>query len=382
MQRFYFDHNATTPVKAGVLEAMLPCFQEVFGNASSIHHFGQTARQRVEHARRQVARFLNARPEEIVFTAGGTESNNHAIFGAAPDPAAAHIVTTAIEHPAVLSPCAELERRGACVHRVAPTPHGAVPASALVAALRHDTRLVSMMLVNNELGTIQPVAECARAARAAGALVHCDAVQAAGRIPLDVDALEVNLLTISGHKLGAPKGIGALYIRKGTPIAPLLHGGHHERDRRAGTENVPGAVALGAACELAMREPSLAPLRDRLEAGILQSVPDAALNGAAPRVGNTTNIRIPGVEGEAMVIALDLAGFAISSGAACSSGAIEPSHVLTAIGLTREDARSSLRFSLGPENTEAQVDSLIAAVARCAARLRALSPTYHEHVTR
>jgi cysteine desulfurase len=374
VDRFYFDHNATTPVSPEVLEAFSGALAEVYGNASSIHHYGQAAKKKLEQARREVAALLNADPGEIVFVSGGTEADNLAVLGAvrAAGKPRKHVITTAIEHPAVLNACAQLEREGVEVSYAAPDQ---VPR-----ALRPETVLISVMHANNELGTLQPVAEIARIAREAGVLMHSDGVQAAGRIPVDVRALGVDLYSISGHKMYAPKGIGALYVRKGVKLAPLLYGGHHERDLRAGTENVPGAVALGRAAAWARENPAtgLAALRDRLERGILERVPDTAVNGAgAPRIPNTTNIRFDGIDGEAMAIALDLRGFAVSSGAACSSGAVEPSHVLTAIGLTKEQARSSLRFSLGRQNDESQVDALIEAVAGAAAHLRRLSPAYH-----
>ncbi len=384
MDRFYFDHNATTPVSAEVLEALVPLLGEVYGNASSIHHFGQVAKQRLETARRQTAALIHARPQEIVFVSGGTEADNLAILGAvrrSPKPRK-HVVTTAIEHPAVLNTCGQLEREGVEVTYVRAGSGGLVDPDDVRRALRPDTVLVSVMHANNELGTIQPVGEIARIAREGGALMHSDGVQAAGKIPVDVAALGVDLYSMSGHKIYAPKGAGSLYIRKGTAIEPILFGGHHERDRRPGTENVPGAAAFGAAAEwiranLSGEAVRVGALRDRLEQGILACVPHAYVNGAgSPRTPNTTNIRFDGIEGEAMVIALDLMGFAVSSGAACSSGAVEPSHVLTAIGLSAMDAKSSLRFSLGRSNTEEQVNALIGAVAESAARLRKLSPTY------
>ncbi|HSB16750.1 MAG TPA: cysteine desulfurase family protein [Bryobacteraceae bacterium] len=384
MDRFYFDHNATTPVSAEVLEALVPLLGEVYGNASSIHHFGQVAKQRLETARRQTAALIHARPREVVFVSGGTEADNLAILGAvrrSPKPRK-HVVTTAIEHPAVLNTCGQLEREGVEVTYVRAGSSGVVDPDEVRRALRPDTVLVSVMHANNELGTIQPVGEIARIARDAGALMHSDGVQAAGKTPVDVAALGVDLYSMSGHKIYAPKGAGSLYIRKGTAIEPVLFGGHHERDRRPGTENVPGAAAFGAAAEWILAHLSdeavrIGALRDRLEQGILARVPHAHVNGAgSPRTPNTTNIRFDGIEGEAMVIALDLMGFAVSSGAACSSGAVEPSHVLTAIGLSAMDAKSSLRFSLGRSNTEEQVDALIGAVAASAARLRKLSPAY------
>ncbi len=375
MQRFYFDHNATTPVSPDVLEAVLPAMTEVYGNASSIHHFGQAARHRLDDARKQVAALLGADPEEIVFTSGGTEADNLAVFGAS---AGGHVITTAFEHPAVLASAAQLPE----VTRVAVDGRGMVDPEAIRHALRPSTRLISVMHANNELGTVQPISEIARIAAEAGAVLHSDGVQAAGKIRVDVRELGVALYAISGHKVNAPKGVGALYVRKGTKLAPMIYGGRHERERRGGTENVPGAVGLGRAAAWIVEHGTaeaarVATLRDRLEAAVLERIADTHVNGAgAPRVGNTTNIRFDGIDSDALLIALDLRGFAVSSGAACSSGAPEPSHVLLAIGLTREQARSSIRFSLGRSNTVEQVDALVEALVASVAHLRKLSPAY------
>ncbi|MCS6953425.1 MAG: cysteine desulfurase family protein [Bryobacterales bacterium] len=384
MDRFYFDHNATTPVSAEVLEALMPVLGEVWGNASSIHYWGQAAKQRLETARRQLAALIGARPQEIVFLSGGTEADNLAILGTvrrAPKPRK-HVITTAIEHPAVLAACAQLEREGVEVTYLPVSSDGVVDPDDVRRALRPETVLVSVMHANNEIGVVEPVAEIARLAHDAGAVVHSDGVQALGKVRVDVEALGVDLYSMSGHKIYAPKGIGALYVRRGTALTPILYGGHQERDRRPGTENVPGAVAFGAAAAWVQANweqeaARLAALRDRLERGILERVPQATVNGGqAPRTPNTTNISFAGIEGEAMVIALDLKGFAVSTGSACSSGAIEPSHVLTALGRPPEMAKASVRFSLGRSNTEEQVDALIEAVAEVAERLRKLSPTY------
>ncbi|MCC6368221.1 MAG: cysteine desulfurase [Bryobacterales bacterium] len=375
---FYFDHNATTPLSSEVLRAMCAALEEVYGNASSIHRHGQAARQRLEAARRQVASLLGGSAKEIVLLSGGTEANNLALFGIARS--GDHVVTTAIEHPAVLNPCARLEEQGVAVTYVAPGSDGRVAAEDVRRAMRRNTTLVSVMHANNETGAIQPIEEIARIAHEGGALFHVDGVQAAGKVPVKVSALGVDLYSVSAHKLHAPKGIGALYVRQGVHPRPLLLGGHHERDRRAGTENVPGAIAFGvAAQEAAAHEGGeAASLRDRLEQGILDRVPDVAVNGSREhRLPNTTNLRFDGVEGEAMVIALDLRGFAVSSGSACSSGAVEPSHVLLAMGLTAEQARSSVRFSLGRGNTAEQVDALIEATAEAARHLRRVSTYSH-----
>lgn len=378
MLRAYFDNNATTPIAPEVREVVVSCLDETYGNASSIHYFGQGAKQRLEAARRQLASLIGAKPAEVVFTAGGTEADNLAIFGvvrAARGPQK-HVITTAIEHPAVLGPCAELEREGVTVTRLPLGASGVVDPDDVARALRPETVLVSVMHANNEIGTIQPIAEIA--ARA-GVPVHVDGVQALGKVPVDVNALGVALYSMSAHKLYAPKGVGALYVRKGTRLAPLSFGGHHERDRRPGTENVPGIAGFGAAAELAGRDFTgetrrMASLRDHLETAILERIPDTGLNGAgSPRTPNTTNIYFDGIDGEALVIALDLRGFAVSTGSACSSGAVTPSHVLTAIGLSAERARASIRFSLGRFNTADQIDALVEALEASVTHLRRIS---------
>lgn len=374
MEHFYFDHNATTPVAPEVLAAFAPCVAEVYGNASSIHHHGQLAKQRLESARRDVAAYLGCDPREVVFTSGGTESNNLAILGPLRPCEGKHVITTAIEHPAVLEACVQVEREGGIVTRIPVDASGVVDPAAVRAALCPSTALITVMHVNNELGTVQPIHDIAAIARAAAVVFHSDGVQHRGPVAGPAD-----LYAISGHKLGAPKGIGALRVRKGLPIRSITHGGKHERERRPGTENVPGAVALGAACawwtaNAARENARTSALRDRLEAGILAAVPSARVNGdPARRAPNTTNLRFDWIEGEAMVIALDLASFSVSSGSACSSGSVAPSHVLLAIGCSPEDARSAVRFSIGRTNDAAQVDALIAAVTECAARLRRVS---------
>jgi cysteine desulfurase len=373
----YFDHNATAPVAPEVLRTLSTVLADVYGNASSIHYFGQMARQRVESARRQLAECLGCSPREIVFTSGGTESDNLALFGVARVRPGSHIVCTGIEHPAVLNACARLEREGISVTYATCSIDGLISPDAIRQALRPETVLISVMHANNETGVIQPVEEIAAVARAAGVLFHCDGVQAAGKIPVNLRTLGADLYSLSGHKIGAPKGIGALYVRQGVALDPILYGGRHERERRAGTENVPGIAALGHAVSIPYDATAVSALRDRLESGIRDRVPAITINGLrAPRLPNTTNIRFDGIEGEAMTIALDLRGYAVSSGSACSSGAVEPSHVLLAMGLKPDEARSSVRFSLGPENTVEEVDGLIEAVAESAAHLRRVSATF------
>jgi len=381
VQRFYFDHNATTPIAPEVLEVAVTCLGQVYGNASSIHYFGQGAKQRLEAARRQLAALINAAPQEIVFTAGGTEADNMAILGVARAAAAdrKHVITSAIEHPAVLSACKQLMAEGVEVSTLRVGASGLVNPDDVRRALRSETVLISIMHANNELGTIQPIAEIAQIAREAGVPLHVDGVQALGKIPVDMKAHGVDLYSMSGHKLYAPKGVGALYVRRGTRMAPISYGGHHERDRRPGTENVPGIAAFGAAADLAgsrLKDEAerLSALRDRLENAVLDRIPGAGINGSRwNRVPNTSNLYFDGIDGEALVIALDLRGFAVSTGAACSSGALTPSHVLKAIGLSDDRARSSMRFSLGRANTADQVDALAEAIQAGVTHLRRIS---------
>jgi cysteine desulfurase len=379
MHRVYLDHNATSPLAPWARRAMLPWLGESFGNPSSVHAFGQAARSAVEEAREQVAALLGACPPEIVFTASGTEANNSVVFDAARWPGAnghpGHLVLSAIEHPSVREAASRLEGAGLAVSRVAPGTDGVVAAAAIRAALRPGTRLVCLMLANNELGTLQPVAEVAALCRARGVAVLCDAVQAVGKIAVDVGALGVDYLTLGGHKLGGPPGAAALWVRKGAPFEGLLVGGGQERRRRASTENVPAIVGLGAAAalareELAARTARLAALRDRFEAG-LGAVPGADVHCAgAPRLPNTSHLALSGVEGESLLIRLDLAGFAVSTGSACSSGAVEPSRTLLAAGIPAAEALSSIRVSFGPENTPEEVDAFLAVLGRETAALR------------
>lgn len=384
MKRIYLDHNATTPIAPEVLAAMMPYLTEEYGNASSIHAFGQNAREAVEQARASVAALLHARPAEIMFTSGGTESINHAILGAvsAASGKSKHVITSAIEHVAGLDPCKALTKNGVELTILPVDREGLVHPDDVSRAIRSDTVLISLMLANNETGTIEPIAEIGKMTAEKGIVLHTDAVQAAGKIPLDVDHLGVDLLSISAHKFSGPKGIGALYIRKGTHLSPLMYGGHSERDRRPGTEDVAAIAGMGHAARLALsgidvEGERIRALRDRLEKGLLERVPHSWVNGArAPRVRNTSNITFPFIEGEAMVIALDLKGIACSTGAACSSGAVEPSHVLTALGLAPEDARATLRLSLGRQNTEAEIDRALEIIPAVIERLRRLSPTY------
>ena len=381
MLRIYLDNNATTPVLPEVLEAMRPYFGERFGNASSIHHHGQETRAAVERARDAVARLLGCRVAEVVFTSGGTEGDNLAIVGLTS--AGDHVVTSSIEHHAVLLTCKHLEENGCEVTYVPVDGRGLVDPDDVRRALRSNTKLISIMMANNETGVLQPVEEIGKIAVEADVYFHTDAVQAAGKVPIDVKRIACDALSISGHKMHAPQGVGALYVRRGTHLQPLFFGGRHERSRRAGTENVPGIVGLGKAAELAMQgfehsdDKKMSTLRDRLQRGILAQAEEAGVNGeGAPRVPNTSNIYFDHIEGEAMVISLDLKGLAVSTGAACSSGAIEPSHVLVAMGLRADRARASIRFSLGKQSTEEEVDIALALVPETVARLRELSPVY------
>ncbi len=377
----YLDHNATTPVHPAVVEAVARALAGTFGNASSVHAWGQQAKTALDDARAAVAALLGAEPAEVVFTAGGTEADNFAVRGAAEAMEAKgrrRILAGAIEHEAVLNTCRHLARRGCDCVFLPVTTDGLVTADALRAAIDDRTALVSVMHANNEIGTVQPVAELAAIAHEHGALFHTDAVQTVGKIPVSVSGLGVDLLSLSGHKFNGPKGTGALWIRRGTRLAPILTGGRHERNRRAGTENVPGLVGLGVAARIAAetlvgKDTAMAALRDRLETGVLQQVPRTTVNGAgAPRVPNTTNISFAGVEAESLLIALDLEGVAVSTGSACSSGTLEPSHVLKAMHLPQGRTQSAIRFSFGEGNTTDEVDRVLAILPAIVEKLRSL----------
>jgi cysteine desulfurase len=389
MLRVYMDANATTPLLPEVMEAMRPYWMEEFGNASSIHMHGQAAHRAVDQARETLAQFFNCREAEVVFNSGGTEGDNTAIFGLLRP--GDHFITTSIEHSAVLRAADRVAERGVEVTFVGPQASGLIDPADIERAMKPNTRLISVMLANNETGVLQPIeeigkiVEIGKIAAGRGAFFHIDAVQGAGKVVFDVKRFGCHLATISAHKMNGPKGVGAMYVRRGTPIEPMMVGGSHERRQRAGTENVPGIVGLGKAAELAMESLAdgtidrLAALRDRLEAGILE-LPGTRVNGGwdrdkrVPRTANTTNIAFDQVEGEAMVIALDLKGVAVSGGSACHSGSTEPSHVLMAMGLDKNAARASLRFSLMKTATDADVDHVLKVVPEAVERLRALSP--------
>ena len=376
--RIYLDHAATTPVSKTVLDAMLPFFTDFAGNASAVYATGREARKAVENARRQAAAAIGAEPREILFTSGGSESDNLAIKGTAfaLRDTGKHIITTAIEHPAVLNTCRWLEKQGFEVTNILPDREGRIDPEAVREAVREDTVLISVMAANNEIGTVEPVAEIGALARERGIVFHTDAVQAAGAVPVDVNAWNADLLSLSAHKFGGPKGAGVLYIRRGTRIDPLIHGGEQERGLRAGTENVPGIVGLGAAIEdasahLEENARRAGKLRDRLVEGILKAVPDVKLNGPETgRLPNNCSICFDRIDGEALLLRLDLSGVAASSGSACTAGSQETSHVLKAIGLTEAQARGSLRLTTGPENTEEEIDEAIRLVREIAEDLR------------
>ena len=386
MHRVYLDNNATSPLLPEVFEAMRPYFFEQFGNASSIHQQGQQARAAVERAREQVAALLNCRAAEVVLTSGGTEGDNLALFGMVKP--GDHIITSAVEHHAVLNSCKHLEEMGCTVTYLPVDGQALVDPDDVRRALRPETKLISIILANNETGVLQPVNEIGKIAAEADVYFHTDAVQAASKVPLDVKQIGCDLLTITGHKMHGPQGAGALYVRKGTLLQPMLYGGRHERSRRAGTENLPGIVGLGKASEIARAGfedgsvDRMGAMRDHLQREMVARVDQVGVNsGDAPRVPNTTNIHFDCIEGEAMVIALDLKGLSVSTGAACSSGAIEPSHVLTAMGLSADRARASIRFSLGKQNTAEEIDFALELVPEVVGRLRELSPVYKKAVS-
>jgi cysteine desulfurase len=385
MHRVYLDNNATTPLLPEVFAAMQPYFLERFGNASSIHQQGQQARAAVEHAREQVADLVNCRPAEIVFTSGGTESDNFALFGLAKP--GDHVITSTVEHHAILNSCKRLQEIGCEVTYLPVDEAGLVDPADVRRALKPATKLISIIFANNETGVLQEVNAIGAIAAEADVYFHTDAVQAAGKIPIDVKVIRCDLLTLTAHKMHGPLGAGALFVKKGTILQSMIYGGRHERSRRAGTENLPGVVGLGKAAEIAAggfedgSVSRMAAMRDKLELAITHVVDQAAINGlAAPRVPNTANIVFDCLEGEAMVIALDLKGLSVSTGAACSSGAIEPSHVLTAMGLSPDRARASIRFSLGKQNSEEDIDFAVQLVPEIVSRLRELSPVYRKSV--
>jgi len=384
LRRIYLDHAATTPVHPRVRDAMLPYLEGKFGNPSSIHSFGQEAAQAVEEGRKSLAQLLGAHPDEIFFTSGGSESDTMALFGVflARQDKGNHIITTTIEHHAALHTCQALEKRGARVTYLPVDQHGLVTPGQVAEAMQDDTILVSVMHANNEIGTIQPIADIARVCRKRGVLFHTDAVQSVGHVPLDLATMNVDLLSLSGHKFHAPKGVGALYKRKGVRITPLIYGGGHERGLRSGTENVPGIAGLGEAARLALEEmpteaPRQAALRDRLLDGIEQRIPDIVRTGhPTERLPNNASVCIRYVEGESMLLNLDFAGIAASSGSACTSGSLEASHVLLAIGLDHDVAHGSLRFSLGHDNTDEEIDFVLETLPPIVEKLRAMSPLY------
>lgn len=386
MRRIYMDYAATTPVLPEVLEVMKPYFTDIYGNPSSLHSFGREARAALTEARDGIAAAFNALPEEIYFTSGGTESDNTALKGAAyaNRSRGRHIITTPIEHPAIMESCAWLEKEGFEVTYLPVDGFGLVDPDDLRQAMRKDTILVSVMYANNEMGTIQPVEELALIAAEAGVCFHTDAVQAVGTEPVDLSRLKVNMLSSSAHKFYGPKGVGILYVRKGTRFTPLIHGGEQERRRRAGTENVAGAVGYAVALRLALREMEernahLTAMRDRLINGVLEKIGHSRLNGhPVRRLPNNINVTIDYVEGESMLLNLDLKGVGASTGSACSSGSLEPSHVLLAMGCSHEQAHGSLRFSLGRYNTEDDIDYVLTVLPEIVAKLRAMSPLYEE----
>ena len=390
MKKIYLDHNATTPVRPEVLKAMLPFYEAEFGNASSLHSFGKKAREAVEDAREKVARLIGpCESVDIVFTSGGTESDNFAIKGVAHalKDKGRHIITSKIEHLAVLNVCEFLEKNGYEVTYISVDEYGVVDIDALKEAMRDDTILISIMFANNEVGTIQPIEEIVRIAHEKGILFHTDAVQAVGKVPIDAEKIGIDLMSMSAHKIYGPKGVGALYMNKKAKITPFIHGGHHERNRRAGTENVPGIVGFGKTCELTRKDMKVenrrvTALRDRLWDAISENVKDVKMNGhPAKRLPNTLNVSFKYVEGESVLLNLDLKGIAASSGSACTSGSLEPSHVLKAMGVEATVVQGSVRFSLGRANTQADIDIVIKEISPIIERLRDMSPLYNLKIT-
>lgn len=383
MKRVYLDHSATTPIRPEVVEAMQVALTEDFGNPSSVHGYGRAAKKALEEAREQVAELIGAQPNEIIFTSGGTEADNMALIGTAlaNQKKGKHIITSSIEHHAVLDTCRWLEKNGFEVTYLPVDKDALVRVEDLLAAIRDDTILISIMHVNNEVGTIQPIEEIGKIAKEKGIIFHTDAVQSIGKIPVNVDDLQVDLLSASAHKIYGPKGVGCLYVRKGTRIQPIHFGGGQERKRRPGTENMPGIVGFGKACELARKElpeeQKLVVLRDKLIDGLLERIPDCQLNGhRTKRVPTNVNVSIRYLEGEAMLLSLDLKGIAASSGSACTSGSLDPSHVLLAMGICHEIAHGSLRMTLGRGNTEEDIDYVLEELPKIVERLRSMSPLY------
>ncbi len=384
MNKIYIDHNATTPLDHDVLDEMLPFLRDDWGNPSSVHWASRGPKQALDKARERVAALLNCAPLEVVFTATGTEGDNHAIKGTAfaRKSKGNHIITTVVEHPAVLNTCKYLEKEGFRVTYLNVDASGMLDLEELKAAITPETILITIMYANNETGVIFPIAEIGEIARERGIVFHTDAVQAVGKVPIDVKTLKVDLLTLSGHKLYGPKGVGALFVRRGVRLVPLMHGGHQERNRRGGTENVAGLVGLGKACEMAAEHMEesvrhMSALRDRLEKGLMEKIPDIKINGDVEhRLPNTANISFEYVEGESLLLGLDMMGVAASSGSACTSGSLEPSHVLLAMSLSHEMSHGSVRFSFGKDNTEEQIDFIIEVMPPIVERMRSMSPLY------
>ena len=386
--KYYFDNAATTPVREGVLQAILPYFREYYGNASSVYGIAKESKKALEKARAQVAAAIGAKPEEVYFTAGGSESDNLALRGIAEayQKKGNHIITTKIEHHAILHTAEYLEKHGVEVTYLNVDEFGRISLEELEKAIRPETILISIMFANNEIGTIQPIAEIGAIAKKHGVLFHTDAVQALGHVPIDVEKMNIDLLSMSGHKLGAPKGIGAIYIRKGVAVTPLIFGGAQESKRRAGTENIPGIVGMGMAAELAVKEmeemtEKLTEMRDKLIRGILEQIPHSRLNGhPTERLPGNCNISFEFIEGESLLLLLDALGIAASSGSACTSGSLDPSHVLMAIGLPHEVAHGSLRLTMDRDNTEEEIDFILEKLPAIVQRLRDMSPVYEDYL--